>query len=216
MVGRKHPEERALAGTVLAHHRPVFSLAHRPVEVLEHCRVAELDVDVFEVKEDRAALTSGDCFRHAPLAAGSPAVLAMTNRVVFLAAGSPAVLAMTIFRLSSLVSRLSSQINNLVVLQFRLRVLGFRGGTREFSCVLRKSLFRINERRNFGQQFVFAGKAHGKFHAGAFRQVHHARRQVATEFRIEATEQVVEVNPFRLFHPHARKQHTAQFAVRKA
>ena len=52
MVGRKHPEERTLAGTVLAHHRPVFALAHRPVEVLENHSVAELHVHVFQVEED--------------------------------------------------------------------------------------------------------------------------------------------------------------------
>ena len=47
MVGRKHSEKRTLAGSVLAHHRPMFTLANRPVQILDDIRIAKADVDVF-------------------------------------------------------------------------------------------------------------------------------------------------------------------------
>ena len=37
-----------------------------------------------------------------------------------------------------------------------------------------------------------------------------------TVFRVEPAKQVIEVNPFWRFHPHASQEHTTQFAVRKA
>ena len=37
-----------------------------------------------------------------------------------------------------------------------------------------------------------------------------------TVLRVESAEQVIEINPFRLFHPHAGQEHSAQFAVREA
>ena len=52
MVSGKHAEERTLASTVLAHHRPMFTLANRPVQILEHIRIAKTNVDMFQVKEN--------------------------------------------------------------------------------------------------------------------------------------------------------------------
>ena len=123
--------------------------------------------------------------------------------------------------LSSFVCRLaravlSSQINNLVILKLGLFKLRGCSGFREFTFILRERLVSINERRDFRKQFIFASEAHHDFQARTFCKVSHAARQMRTVLRVESAKQVVEINPFRLFHPHAGQEYSAQFAVRKA
>ena len=106
--------------------------------------------------------------------------------------------------------------NYLVILEFGLRKLRLRDFCWQFARILRKGLVSIDERRNFGKQFIFAGEAHGHLQAVTLRKLNHARSQMPAVFRVKSAKQVVKVDPLRIFHPHARQQDAAQFPVRKA